>query len=141
MRAILVFGPIGCVAEGLVAIGIVARVRFFSSMRPNVSLQVLQAAVCLLAGCVLNTSRITVWKSTTLVTAYGASMGFLSRVLADVHHQHVLSLKRSPFSLAIGPITNKVALLLLLLNVLLHMLKAQHYCCCCISISHECIIN
>lgn len=58
MRSILVFGSVGGVAEGLATTRHFARVGFFSRVRSQMCLQVLQAAVGLGAALELNrTSR------------------------------------------------------------------------------------
>ena len=68
------FGSIGSVAKGLSASRMFAHVRFFSSMRPQMSFEVLESAVSLAAPF------------------ERAFMGFFAGVTSHVNDQHVLRL-------------------------------------------------
>ena len=45
MRPVLMFGSVGCVAEGFAASGELAHIRLFTRVRPQVSLEVLQTRI------------------------------------------------------------------------------------------------
>ena len=47
VSSVLMFGPVGGVAEGFAASGEFAHVRFLSRMRPKMSLQILETRVSL----------------------------------------------------------------------------------------------
>lgn len=117
MSSVLVFGPVGSIGEGFVTAFVFTHIRFLSSMRAQVSLQVFQTRVGLITAFKLQHKTQNSLQTQNAATAtldqqyfsnynnsfdelwstHSALVRLLSRVSAHMNHQHVLGFKWSLF--------------------------------------------